>query len=164
MQVRMLISLSSKFYYHASRLLFTHFDLNAKTVNRGSNASGIYFAETPDIARKSAPDSKYLYKCSVLVPKHQIFRYRKTRIDQNFIDSYRKVLIQRTNYKADWVDNAMIPELLESGVIQRDFSGDIKTAIYVGAGYKALEYPDMFGLSLVVFDSHLISMIETAIL
>lgn len=159
----MLISLSSKFYYHASKSLFTDFDLNAKAINRGSNASGIYFAETPEIAMRSAPDSKYVYKCLLSIPEHLVFRYRKTPIDKGFIASYRRVLLKHTNYKADWIDNAMIPEILETGIIQRDFGGDIKTAIYLGAGYKALDYPDMFGLSRVVFDPKLINIVETSI-
>ncbi|WGH49663.1 hypothetical protein [Alishewanella phage vB_AspM_Slicko01] len=138
-------------WYHGSPKKFEKFDLAAERMNRGSNPTGIYLTKNYDLAKEYAGTNGYIYKVMPMVRK--IFIERKTPLDSKIAASYKKALLKYTNYKSDWIDSTIIPEMMDAGRLKNDLDGKVKTETYAGAGYDGCQFVDMFDVSLVVFDT-----------
>lgn len=143
-------SLSGKTWYHGSPKQFSEFNIKADRLNRGSNPEGVYLTTDRELAKEFAGKGGYVY---VVKPNlKNIFYYRKTQITERLKQAYRDAILQFTHYKKDWVDQYLIPEMVEENRMKPDFSGELKSYAYVKAGYDGFEFMDMRGMSLVVFN------------
>lgn len=157
--MRILLSLSSKKWYHGSPKRFTEFDVNADKLNRGSNPKGVYLTTDKELAREFAGKGGYIY---TVKPKlKNIFYYRKTAITERLKQAYRDAILQFTHYKKDWVDRYLIPEMVEENRMKPDFSGELKSYAYEKAGYDGYEFVDMRGTSLVAFNPLSLEIVRT---
>ena len=131
-------------FYHGTTKAFDKFDLKAARANRGTNIEGIYL--TPSKTRaKQFGDKVSTHKVSLDVSK---IASPNTVPSSKMIKEYKKQLLNKTNYKEDWIDEAIIPEFVETKRIKADLSGDIKREVYEAGGYKGFADGD----DLVVFD------------
>jgi len=97
-------------WYHGSSNKFERYDPTAKKLNRGSNPQGIYLTQDKNLATEFAGASGYVY---TVVPKtRKTFWYKTTEINDQLIASYKKAILKHTNYKSDWIDDALIPQML----------------------------------------------------
>jgi hypothetical protein len=146
-------------WYHGSPRFFKKFDGAAERINRGSNPAGIYVTTNYDLALEYAGQNGHVYTVSPKVRK--TFIERKTKLDSKLAQSYKNALIKHTNYKADWIDKSLIPEMYDLNRLKHDLEGTVKTETYAGAGYDSYQFVDMFDVSLVVFDAGNVKIIET---
>ena len=131
-------------FYHGTTKDFDKFDLKAARANRGTNIEGIYL--TPSKTRaKQFGDKVSTHKVSLDMSK---VASPNTVPSSKMIKEYKKQLLNKTNYKEDWIDEAIIPEFVETKRIKADLSGDIKREVYEAGGYKGFADGD----DLVVFD------------
>ena len=131
-------------FYHGNTKDFDKFDLKAARANRGTNIEGIYL--TPSKTRaKQFGDKISTHKVSLDMSK---IASPNTVPNSKMIKEYKKQLLNKTNYKEDWIDEAIIPEFIETKRIKADLSGDIKREVYEAGGYKGFADGD----DLVVFD------------
>lgn len=149
--MKILISLAkSNIWYHGSKHKFDRYDLNAPKLNRGSNPHGIYLTQDKNLAIEFAGTNGYVYTVEPKIRK--TFYYKLTEFTDEFVSNYRKAILKYTNYKRDWIDDALIPQLHRENRMKADFSGELYTEVYVSSGYDSLLFQDMRGESLVVFD------------
>ena len=98
-------------WYHGSTEKFEKYDLSTKPVNRASNPHGIYLTKNINLAKEYAGQGGYVYSIDPQV--YHTFVYKKTDV-RSLVDAYSAVLLKYTNYKQDWIDSVLIPEMLEN--------------------------------------------------
>lgn len=149
---------SATIYYHGyPHPIVNGYDMNSKPLNRGSNVRGLYLTTQYKIAKdKYAGDSGIVYKVQVS-PKNT-FTDRSTPVNTpEFIEAYTQALLKYTNYKRDWIEEAIVPELVETGRMKPDLSGDAKRDTLITAGYDSYIMTDMDGPVLVVLDLSIVT-------
>tara|TARA_R110000744_G_C19143211_1_gene538520 strand:- start:49 stop:714 length:666 start_codon:yes stop_codon:yes gene_type:complete len=131
-------------FYHGTTKDFDKFDLKATRANRGTNMEGIYL--TPSKTRAAQFGDKIsTHKVNLDMSK---IAFPNTVPNSKMIKKYKEQLLNKTNYKEDWIDEALIPDFIETKRIKADLRGDIKREVYEAGGYKGFADGD----DLVVFD------------
>lgn len=149
--MKILISLAkSNIWYHGSKHKFDKYDLDAPKSNRGSNPHGVYLTQDKDLATEFAGTNGYVYTIEPNI--RNTFYYKRTEFTDAFISNYKKAILKHTNYKQDWIDISLVPQMLKENRMKMDFSGELYTEVYVNSGYDSLIFQDMRGESLVVFN------------
>lgn len=157
MKIKTLFETASVYYHGSPHPITNGYDINAEPVNRGSNVRGLYLTKRYDIAKqKYAGDSGVVYQVQVS-PKNT-FTDRVTPVnDKKFIEAYTQALLKHTNYKKDWIESAIIPDLLELGRMKPDLSGDAKRDTLINAGYDSYIMNDMDGPVFVALDMGIVT-------
>ena len=142
---------SSPILYHGSPHKFDQYNIESKSINRGSNVQGLYLTRNIEEAKEYAGANGYVYAASVDLSK--LFVDRRTPVNsEEFIRAYKTNILKYTNYKEDWVESALIPDLIETNHIKKDLSGNVKRNILLDAGYTTYQFNDMRGPVVVVLD------------
>jgi hypothetical protein len=137
-------------YYHGSQKYFTTYDIHKDSVNRGTRVNGMYLTTNKNLAEQYAGNRGFVYTCKVHVNK--TFIENKTNITNELVESYRNILKRMSSYNDDWIDSSIVPEF-ERTHRMKDIDGNLKTKIYLGAGYDSYYFLDMGGeYSLVIFE------------
>lgn len=137
-------TLNKTTFYHGTTKDFDKFDLKATRANRGTNMEGIYL--TPSKTRAAQFGDKIsTHKVTLDMSK---IASASTAPSSKMIKEYKKQLLNKTNYKEDWIDEALIPDFIETKRIKADLTGDIKREVYAAGGYKGFADGD----DLIVFD------------
>tara|TARA_R110000772_G_C13134385_1_gene423242 strand:+ start:45 stop:701 length:657 start_codon:yes stop_codon:yes gene_type:complete len=131
-------------FYHGTTKNFDKFDLKAARENRGTNIEGIYLTPSKTRAEQFG-DKISTHKVTLDMSK---IASPSTVPSSKMIKKYKEQLLNKTNYKEDWIDEAIIPDFIETKRIKADLGGDIKREVYEAGGYKGFADGD----DLVVFD------------
>lgn len=131
-------------FYHGTTENFDKFDLKVTRKNRGTNIEGIYLTPSKTRAEQFG-DKISTHKVTLDMSK---IASPNTVPDSKMIKKYKEELLNKTNYDKDWIDEAIIPEFIETKRIKADLRGDIKRKVYEAGGYKGFADGD----DLVVFD------------
>jgi hypothetical protein len=151
MKIQQLLE-STQTYYHGSPKRYTNgYDFNVPALNRGSNIKGLYLTTNIKVAQQYAGQSGVVYE--VVVSPTNTFVDGKTSVtDIRFKSAYKSALLKYTNYKIDWIETALIPDLIDDGRMKKDLSGDAKKETLLNAGYDSMSFADMDGPVLVILD------------
>ena len=135
MKIRDLFESTRSVMYHGTNNQFNFWDLSADRVNRGSNVTGIYF--TP--RREEALEYGSRIITAEVTYNKPFYAYgRKNEITPSMVRKAKELLLRYTTYKEQWLDNAILPSLVEKGLDAiKDVNGDIKREILIAGGYDA---------------------------
>lgn len=143
---------STQVYYHGSPKRYTNgYDFNVPALNRGSNIKGLYLTQNLKVAQQYAGPGGTVYE--VTVSPSNTFIDGKTPVDTiRFRSAYTSALVKYTNYKMNWIEAALIPDLVDDGRMKKDLSGDAKKETLINAGFDSMSFNDMDGPVLVILD------------
>lgn len=122
--------------YHGTNNKFDWWDLKAERVNRGTNVTGIYF--TPRRYEAEGFGSRIIEAEVTYRKPFYGSSGKRNNITPPMVKKAREQLLKFTRYKEDWLDSAILPDLVEREFAAiRDVSGDIKREILLAGGYDA---------------------------
>lgn len=120
--------------YHGTNNQFDFWDLKAERVNRGTNVTGVYFTPRKEEALEYGGR---IITAEVTYRKPFHFN-RKNDITPAMVKKARELLLRFTSYRERWLDEAILPDLVDRGLDAiKDVNGDIKREILVAGGYDA---------------------------
>lgn len=140
----------SKIWYHGSDANITNFNVDAKSVQRCNNPSGVYLTPYDWEALEYGKNVYALYTRA----KHP-YVDAKSIVTHNMAALYAKLLKAHTSYNDDWIDSEIVPAFVKSGVF-KDVSGDIKRDVMEAGGYDS--WKD--GRHLCVFDTTMLRSVD----
>ena len=126
---------TSGIFYHGSENRFDHFDVSANKVNRATNVSGIYFTPREHEAHEYG---EHIIKARI-TSENPFYFNKKNEITPEMQSKAKELLLKYTNYKEQWLENAIIPDFVEKGNFRSmsDVSGEIKREILLTGGYDS---------------------------
>lgn len=122
-------------FYHGTNNQFDDFDVSSKSVNRATNVAGVYF--TP--RKHEAEEYGDRIITARIKTTNPFYFNKKNQISDAMKEKAKELLLKYTNYKEQWLDNAIIPDFAEKGnfTSMSDISGEIKREILLAGGYDS---------------------------